>query len=408
MPRPNNKRKAGEIDFDDPMSYVIDYCNRHRLPEEAGNSAAEKDCAQRAAEAREDYKMKRDSAASEAGNSTDAASFTGTGLNPEDRNERKGLSPAQKYTIRLQNNRKSANASKVYNEILKRELSHCLQKLTAPGECLKCKEFNKTQDQRRESLKRVRILGDQLAELRDQLKKEKRFSMYQEARCNELTKRLQALQEKPGVTLLKTEGVESRPRQLGSVSPPALPSSQEAGHGIDPSSVPSEPARSQTTTVDKSESPDETGLRIPGNEVLPTEAAPSSLAKSECQTQQEATQSGEPLTLRERLLSSQALYSLSPAHESDQRELFRSGMTYTQSQNDDTDDKAQLNRNLPTSGGIPVSLMCSQPSQSDIGAGGAFKSSLGSDDMALGDPNDLYISSQGTSGGARKATQTSS
>lgn len=159
MPKPNNKRsKSDELDCDDPLTFIEDYCRRNLLPE-SGGSALEKEATLRATEAREEYKSRRltgndsKSAQNTPNNSTantpnsgnhpygtDASGSSGTGgavstsgsgstTMVEDKSDRRGLSPAQKYSIRLLNNRKSAYASKVYAEVYKRDLSYRLHKI---------------------------------------------------------------------------------------------------------------------------------------------------------------------------------------------------------------------------------------------------------------------------------------
>lgn len=159
MPKPNNKRsKSDELDCDDPLTFIEDYCRRNLLPE-SGGSALEKEATLRATEAREEYKSRRltgndsKSAPTTPNNSTantpnsgnhpygtDPSGSSGTGgavstsgsgstTMVEDKSDRRGLSPAQKYSIRLLNNRKSAYASKVYAEVYKRDLSSRLHKI---------------------------------------------------------------------------------------------------------------------------------------------------------------------------------------------------------------------------------------------------------------------------------------
>lgn len=425
MPRPNNKRKAGEIDFDEPMSYVLDYCRRHGLPEEAGQSAAEKECAQRAADAREDYKSKRDAAAFETSNANNGSGAvngaSSSGYVPDDRNDRKGLSPAQKYTIRLQNNRKSAYASKVYNEVLKRELSHRFQKTGQPDTNPKPRDDKRSHAREKEYQQRCKALEQELKIAREELLEEKRKVLYQLTRNGELSKSLKALedQEKEQEKRLLQQEEDARKAQRSPSARPLESSGSDALATPDreeesalPSSVPSQRARSQTTVIDKSESPDELRLRSAAINVLSQHVIQFPKIESQTQTpsatQQDTIAPSEALSLHQRAISSGISSGVTPFtfshNESDGRD-FHSGLTFSQSQNDDTDDKAQLMRNLPSSGGIPVNLMCSQPSQSDLPP---YKSSLGSEDMAIGDAENLYNSSQGTpSGRPRKAARTS-
>lgn len=119
--------------FEDPMRFVKDHCRRHSLPFEAGTSQVEKECARRADLAREDYKARQ----MEIEKQIISRSESVASLGSADCNERKKLTPSQKYGIRLRNNRKSANASKVYGEVLKREISHRLRDVSTP-DCRNC------------------------------------------------------------------------------------------------------------------------------------------------------------------------------------------------------------------------------------------------------------------------------
>lgn len=117
-----------------PMDFVYDYCQRNALPIEAGCSQVEQECARRADKARREYKALRRE--SDEALLADTRSPQQVAHNRDDRGtvitpsnqamERNRLSASDKYNIRLRNNRKSAHASKVYQEILKREISRYL------------------------------------------------------------------------------------------------------------------------------------------------------------------------------------------------------------------------------------------------------------------------------------------
>ncbi|CAN8076990.1 unnamed protein product [Agarophyton chilense] len=115
MPRPN-KRPAADFaaDCDDPLHFVQVYCKRRNIAFDTGASPVEKMCHAAASHARDEFKRIRNACRSDRSPAPD----------------RTGLTPAQKYTIRLQNNRRSASASKVYTEILKREHAHRLVQLS--------------------------------------------------------------------------------------------------------------------------------------------------------------------------------------------------------------------------------------------------------------------------------------
>ncbi|PXF48467.1 hypothetical protein BWQ96_01636 [Gracilariopsis chorda] len=107
------KRPASQLESDDPLEFVALYCKRRNIAFEIGSSPVEKLCAKAAASAREEYKTFRNALHTR-----------------EDAPDRRALSPAQKYTIRLHNNRKSASASKVFSEVLKREHAAHLASIT--------------------------------------------------------------------------------------------------------------------------------------------------------------------------------------------------------------------------------------------------------------------------------------
>lgn len=106
--------------FEDPMSFVYDYCKRNDLPVDPGDSQLERECASRADRAREEYKNR----CTEIDNQNDLHG----GVVYMRINGHASLSAAEKYGIRLRNNRKSAHASKVFTEVMKRELSKELSK----------------------------------------------------------------------------------------------------------------------------------------------------------------------------------------------------------------------------------------------------------------------------------------
>lgn len=149
MSRPN-KRKHDETELREAMDFVYEWARNHGLPAQPGFSKAEQVCAERASRAREQFKIRRSACAAAAaanantsspnGNVTGQSSHSGiidslshvasTSFIERPGDHRRGLSPAQKYNIRLRNNRKSAHAAKVYQEIFRREISHCLQQMT--------------------------------------------------------------------------------------------------------------------------------------------------------------------------------------------------------------------------------------------------------------------------------------
>lgn len=430
MPRPN-KRKAGEIDFDDPMSFVTDYCRRHGVTQNPGDSEIEKVCATRAMEAREEYKEKRDAAA--ANTSFDEETIA------EDRPGRKGLSPAQKYTIRLQNNRKSANASKVYNEVFKRELSQCIQKMgtSVDSGCSKCNEQSIYRTKNDEYRLRIDELEQQIEELR-------RVAQQREEDLRKHQATIEQLRTSPGqpqgnpqiegqdtyVTGAKRDA-ESTAQVTHSMYGPDAPVGntqvvQNEGHyngklsatrpklsviapnskahvsnlllagRMSDSPIPSDIEVSQDMRDEKLDAvmkaADNTDEEVKEEGGVYEGKSTAEVVDKVMQTPRGHASASPEASFRQRLASS-GLLTFLPESEL-QGKTFHSGLTLTQSQHDDTDDKAQLLRNLPISGGIPVGLE-SQPSQ---GLLMGMKSSLGSEEMPLTGEPDLYLSSQGGSG----------
>lgn len=123
------------------MHFVYDYCVKNNLPTEAGGSRIEKACERRAERAREQYKQCCKAVDHASANSISPTAGTQptikkrasgrAGFQSETSGEKRDLTSAQKYNIRLRNNRKSAHASKVYVEVLRRELSKFLHSASA-------------------------------------------------------------------------------------------------------------------------------------------------------------------------------------------------------------------------------------------------------------------------------------
>lgn len=113
--------------LDDPMAFVLAYCREHGLPDEVVLSEPEQRAHARASDARERYKSRRNAleSVSAASSAASPAGEGGRGI---------GVSvDAAKYKTRLRNNRKSAHASKVFREVLRRELSHFCHSACARG-----------------------------------------------------------------------------------------------------------------------------------------------------------------------------------------------------------------------------------------------------------------------------------
>ena len=112
------KRKADE--FVGPDEFLEQYFKERRI---AGDLTSDVTRAidRRANDARERFKQLRDS----------------TTTNESANENPQLLSPGKKYIKRLENNRKSAAASKVYNEVRKVEISYALLKLVKLIDCYK-------------------------------------------------------------------------------------------------------------------------------------------------------------------------------------------------------------------------------------------------------------------------------
>lgn len=399
MPRPH-KRKAGQPDYDNPITFADDYCRRYNIPYDQPSSAAEKECVRHASDAREDYKTRRDAAANNSGSSSPRSP---SNAHAEPHVDRKGLSPAQKYTIRLQNNRKSANAAKVYAEILKRLQAAFLHRLTPtqvsattdnpnlthhsnipstsavnPADCVRCRESLTTIAQRRDEITRLNNL---LTQAQNSVKEEQRQREYERRRADNLNDELQAMSRR----LQEAEAtLNSRDTQLAlRGSPIHVPASSPMTKVEDVASTCALPTAAQlpvvTTVVVESQSQHD-NLPPPQS----AQGTPNRLISSRGAVHHQQPQPHHTFSM-----------SMS---QSDVKDF--PGLGYSQSQPDDGDDKCQLMRNMPSSGGIPL-MLDSQPSQSDLPT---FKGSIGSEDLGT----DYFVSSQGTvDGGTPKKARLS-
>lgn len=143
------KRASPAAEIPDTTRFVDEYCrSRGLVPEAAvGTSLIEKQCIRSAEEARQSYKSHRDHHLERhadiphhhhhnhafhpgvpAPPSTTATSSAAAAAALS-----AALSPAQKYSRRLFNNRKSAAAAKVYQDVLRRELATALQRPVTPA-----------------------------------------------------------------------------------------------------------------------------------------------------------------------------------------------------------------------------------------------------------------------------------
>lgn len=141
MPPRGTKRKMidspAEPAVPDPAIFADDYCERKGLvpADQIGLSQKEKSCHQQAEEAREEYKNFRDDTLErkldgypDSAPSSPKATSQQKRSRPNSGSPDNPLTPAQKYSRRLFNNRKSAAASRVYAEVLRRAQVTVLQR----------------------------------------------------------------------------------------------------------------------------------------------------------------------------------------------------------------------------------------------------------------------------------------
>lgn len=114
---------------EDPMTFVNEYCTRNNVVNEPGNTPIEKQCHIHAESAREQYKLlvrNEDVVVTKSSFQNRFAPYKSIRRS----DARESLTNAQKYALRLRNNRKSAHASTVYKEVFRRELSAVLHSLS--------------------------------------------------------------------------------------------------------------------------------------------------------------------------------------------------------------------------------------------------------------------------------------
>eukprot|EP00171_Calliarthron_tuberculosum_P003083 IDg3083t1 len=119
--RSSRKRSANEAELD-PNAYVDKYLQGRGIPKTTvyNDSEVERTVYQRAVDAREDFKRLR---TKPTGSSIDPAVAAATGL------AESVLTPADKYNRRLENNRKSAAASRVFHDVHKFETAYTLNEV---------------------------------------------------------------------------------------------------------------------------------------------------------------------------------------------------------------------------------------------------------------------------------------
>lgn len=112
------------IDVLSPTEFLQEWATTHELQMKYGRTAMEVFCARQALEARDQYKKKR----------SELEEIAKLQYPPFP--EYSQLPDAAKYTIRLHNNRKSAQAAKVYQEVFRMELSSLLEKYEKSIQCV--------------------------------------------------------------------------------------------------------------------------------------------------------------------------------------------------------------------------------------------------------------------------------
>lgn len=354
MPRPR-KRKSPEPTLNDPLEYVAMYCNKRGISSHVGSSDLEKECNRYAQQAREDYKRCREAGESE-------------------NSDRKGMSPAEKYTIRLQNNRRSAEASKVYNEVLKREHAHILGSLPADyisqGGAFNYHNSHKT----------IVHLRSQIQQLLSEKESLQSNASYEKSRADKLQAQMSRYSKPahayaPVRTSIPLPLHHSTPQTSLAAHHHQLPVSSHM-----PTSNALPPTHPPLSSQLPSQSPSQSQQQL-----TPPES------------NQDNNQSSQ-LSLHQRLVSSRGVihqpWSLSPMPQDSEAKEFHTGLTMTQSQNDEGDEKGQLVRtSLPLSSALPLAFLASQPSQSDMPV---FKSSIGSEDMPIPPESEFFsLGSQG-------------
>lgn len=170
---PSHERTQHEYPLtEDPMTFVDTYSAYHNLPSEPGCTPVEQSCQSRAAAARDEYKrLLRHMEAS-----LPPSGSSSTTQRERLQRGRTTLSWAEKYARRLKNNRRSAHAAKVYAEILRREISAVLCRLSDEEKsgCTGCCEDtqNKRLQEEENEIIQLRARVAQLAAQRDHLEKE--------------------------------------------------------------------------------------------------------------------------------------------------------------------------------------------------------------------------------------------
>lgn len=150
MPNRNKSRqKSDQLELVD--TFVNDWVNENGLPVNPGLSETERTCAKQANKARDAFKEIRNrsaisslisSQAQQPTSPNDTEDSMGSGASASSdhsstHQKKASLSAAQKYNIRLNNNRRSSHATKVFNEVYRREMSTALQNFETQQKIIK-------------------------------------------------------------------------------------------------------------------------------------------------------------------------------------------------------------------------------------------------------------------------------
>lgn len=381
MPRVGQKRKSGG-EIEAALSFADRYCEINDIPCDVGTSFAERECHRVANEAREQFKTERDS---------DPTSTT------DDLPDRNGLTPAQKYSIRLRNNRKSANAARVFSEVLKRKQSDYLRNVPPS-----------TQDN---ILQLQSVIKSREKEINDLKHENKRFRMEIESKEGSVVyekSRNKHLEEKVRQLSMKLEAYEQQGKIVRNDSGAEPNQSQDEfenhkqdhNRGFKQEIQPSQSQPSQSVAIHYSNQLPCLSSQPP---LTPTPQTSQHHLDSQlhADSQNPPSSGSQGMYYRVPLSRYNSAYNASwadiPMRNDSEGKEFHTGLTCSQSQNEDTpEDKGTLMRSaLPMSTPLnSIGLLGSQQSQEL-----SFKP-FSSDDLGpLPPDSDLFGGSQGTSKG---------
>lgn len=399
---PRNKKSDDEIPVADAAEFAERYCKRHGLleAEAVGTSEAERECIRSAEEARTAYKTHRDGELErrcEEPSSERSASPRGTKRKHVTMGEDSNLTPAQKYARRLFNNRKSAAASKVYQEVLKREMATKLARCSGgPSSVPQLEEENRRLKEERDKFvtHNTKLTAALMAERKAVMDLKRLLVRTGQRRIS-----LQSDIERLRAVLYAAScsgGYKTQPSPIKQDMYPPIDDSQPALQMCSQEMDMVNNIGSQNPLGGNTQQ--SYGFSQPSASAYLADHVNSqqhTLGQTDSQPQAggaSQTPSGDATLVETKWPNSMALSSM--AAEGDAKD-FTTGMTCTQSQ--EGDDKSTLERPQPLtmSNGVPInnllsSQLGSQPSQ-DLPP---FKSTIGSEENPLAE-SDYLLSSQG-------------